>query len=328
MGINITEIAQKILDNNKNAANVFRKMYDLHYNPNPLDVPFEYIDENGNKVTTTIKNVAGFRKKVWDDVGGALGQFDRVFYVDQTNGDDNNDGSSSAPFKTLSKAVNSVPFGGRGQIYLLSNYVLDSNVDISYKKIRIFIKNGFKLYGKWYVYSGTDRARLYHFNFSGGFLYLYLEQYDNEGEPSQIIIPENDTGKDKETEYIQLLHHTSSCSSICKIEYRNQVDGANVIEVNDGYLFKQYTWSRQLGLVDIRIQGHYDGSKIMINTNNVSNFIDFKGGSANFIWQVDASTLVDQDGNDLNITEHIGGIIKDADSGNPLNLISNINFSD
>ena len=56
MGIDITEIAQKVLDNNTNAANVFRKMYDLHYNPNPLDVPLEYIDENGNKVTTNVPN--------------------------------------------------------------------------------------------------------------------------------------------------------------------------------------------------------------------------------------------------------------------------------
>ena len=61
MGINLTEISQKVLDNNKNAANVFRKMYDLHYNPNPLDVPFEYIDENGNKVTTSVPNRSKIR---------------------------------------------------------------------------------------------------------------------------------------------------------------------------------------------------------------------------------------------------------------------------
>ena len=118
MGIDITEIAQKVLDNNKNAANVFRKMYDLHYNPNPLDVPFEYVDENGNKLTTNIKNVAGFRKKLWDDVGGALGQFNRTFYVDAVNGDDNNTGTIDSPFKTIKKAIDSVPIGGMGTIYL------------------------------------------------------------------------------------------------------------------------------------------------------------------------------------------------------------------
>ncbi len=56
MGINLTEISQKVLDTVINASNVFRKMYDLHYNPNPIDVPMEYIDENGQKRTTQVPN--------------------------------------------------------------------------------------------------------------------------------------------------------------------------------------------------------------------------------------------------------------------------------
>ncbi|WOE69087.1 DUF1565 domain-containing protein [Hydrogenimonas thermophila] len=135
MGINITEIGQKVLDNNTNAANVFRKMYDLHYNPNPLDVPFEYIDENGNKVTTNIPNVANFRKKIWDDVGGAIGQMSRTFYVDAENGDDNNTGSSDSPFKTITKAINSIPVGGRGIIILLSD------IDIANEPGNVYFNN-------------------------------------------------------------------------------------------------------------------------------------------------------------------------------------------
>jgi hypothetical protein len=64
MGLDIIEIGQKVLDNNTNAANVFRKMYDLHYNPNPLDVPFEYIDENGNKVTTNVPNMTKIKSNI------------------------------------------------------------------------------------------------------------------------------------------------------------------------------------------------------------------------------------------------------------------------
>ena len=56
MGINLTEISQKVLDTVSNASNVFRKMYDLHYNPNPLDVSMEYIDENGQKRATNVPN--------------------------------------------------------------------------------------------------------------------------------------------------------------------------------------------------------------------------------------------------------------------------------
>jgi len=139
MGINLSEISQKVLDNNTNAANVFRKMYDLHYNPNPLDVPFEYIDENGNKTTTNIANVANFRKKVWDDVGGALGQFNRTFYVDAENGDDNNDGSSDSPFKTIKKACDSVPVGGMGYIYLKEGQVYKINTTIQFEGKNIIL---------------------------------------------------------------------------------------------------------------------------------------------------------------------------------------------
>jgi len=73
MGLDITEIGQKVLDNNTNAANVFRKMYDLHYNPNPLDVPFEYIDEKGNKVTTSVPN----RSKIRADFDSWRGTVDK-----------------------------------------------------------------------------------------------------------------------------------------------------------------------------------------------------------------------------------------------------------
>jgi len=66
MGINLTEISQKVLDTVSNASNVFRKMYDLHYNPNPIDVPMEYIDENGQKRTTNVPN----RSKMKADFDG------------------------------------------------------------------------------------------------------------------------------------------------------------------------------------------------------------------------------------------------------------------
>ena len=44
------------------------------------------------------------------------GMMSRTFYVDAENGDDSNDGSSSAPFKTIKKACDSVPIGGYGEI--------------------------------------------------------------------------------------------------------------------------------------------------------------------------------------------------------------------
>ena len=86
MGINITEIGQKVLDNNTNAANVFRKMYDLHYNPNPLDVPFEYIDENGNVVNSVVPN----RSKILKDFSDWKNNFEFRFSINTHSYQDEN----------------------------------------------------------------------------------------------------------------------------------------------------------------------------------------------------------------------------------------------
>jgi|GEM_PF-4452103 hypothetical protein len=58
MGINLTEISQKVTDVVSNAANVYRNFYDLHYNPTPKDVALEYVDENGVKRTVNVANRA------------------------------------------------------------------------------------------------------------------------------------------------------------------------------------------------------------------------------------------------------------------------------
>lgn len=61
----------------------------------------------------------------------------REFWVDATNGDDTNNGSELAPFATVKKAVDMVPIGGMGKIYLAINttYVIDEDVEVLLKKI-------------------------------------------------------------------------------------------------------------------------------------------------------------------------------------------------
>lgn len=61
----------------------------------------------------------------------------REFWVDATNGDDTNNGSELAPFATVKKAVDMVPVGGRGVVYLAINttYVIDETVVLILKQI-------------------------------------------------------------------------------------------------------------------------------------------------------------------------------------------------
>ena len=66
----------------------------------------------------------------------------RTFYVDAVNGDDNNPGTEEAPFKTIEKAIVSVPVGGHGAIFLMSDVYLNTNMEAIWKNITIRL-NGY-----------------------------------------------------------------------------------------------------------------------------------------------------------------------------------------
>ena len=310
MGINLSEISQKVLDNNTNAANVFRKMYDLHYNPNPLDVPFEYIDENGNKVTTTIKNVAGFRKRIWDDVGGALGQFSRTFYVDADNGDDSNAGSSDSPFKTIKKAVNSTPVGGKAIIRLKGDFLIEEDYfDVHFtadNKMLRFYKtddNGANVTFKWVADSTNAYQAIAGFAFNncyvvfGEGINFYETGFDDNLTKSSFrsIVNRYSRGS-----VILFTYNTIEMENMC-IHLADVSNVGNSIEIYQPNLKIDPNNTNPIQLSSALISLKY--------TNSSGYFKDF-------------------DDNDLDpATYLISGVIKDADSGNPINVISNINFS-
>ena len=103
-----------------NFANIYPDVMDS----TPKTIEYQYKDANGDIQTKTIANRGEFKQQLWDDVGGALGQFNRTFYVDATNGDDNNTGAGSAPLKTLDRAVQLTPAMGRVSINLLNDYTI------------------------------------------------------------------------------------------------------------------------------------------------------------------------------------------------------------
>ena len=139
MGINLAEIQQKIDRLLSNIAEQNRRAYELFYDPNPQDVELPQFDENGNLTTVRIPNRAKLKKQMWDDINAAVGLWYRTFYVDPDEGNDNNPGTSSEPFKTLAKAIASVPIGGYGQIILSpgKTFEIESDIDFGAKQIRI-----------------------------------------------------------------------------------------------------------------------------------------------------------------------------------------------
>jgi len=136
MGINLAEIQQKVDRLLYNIAEQNRRAYQMFYDPTPQDVELPQLDENGNLITVTIPNRAKIKQQMWDDVNAATGLWSRIFYIDAVNGDDNNPGTgtSDAPFKTLAKAIESIPNGGTGVITLLSDYTIPSRISTGNNK--------------------------------------------------------------------------------------------------------------------------------------------------------------------------------------------------
>ena len=65
----------------------------------------------------------------------------RTFYVDAVNGDDSNPGTGDAPFKTLKKAIDSVPVGGKATVSCTSDVTLSEEISLHSKNIRIVLND-------------------------------------------------------------------------------------------------------------------------------------------------------------------------------------------
>lgn len=59
----------------------------------------------------------------------------RVYWVDSQLGSDANLGTAASPFQTIQQAVNATPDGGRVQVWLAKDYVLDKHVTMNGRKL-------------------------------------------------------------------------------------------------------------------------------------------------------------------------------------------------
>jgi len=290
-----------------NFANIYPDLMDSV----PKDVTYQYKDANGNIQTVTIANRGKFKQQLWDDVGGALGQFNRTFYVDADNGDDNNDGSSDAPFATLQKAVDSVPIGGFGHIILNSNY--DGIFNSALKNIYIEIASD----KTWKI---PDGQRNLVNGCSVGILnygHLYVEKLDSDS---------NNSGDNNCAFFVTDYEKYPYLAQITNV-YLVNIDSSNPIKVdNDRYLAGSRNW------------GTSQGMQINLAVYNIKCSDDFtldgkllflRNGAGSFQWNNlnndDSFKVVDSDGNAVDITTTVDGIIKDS-NGVPRNIISNIIF--
>jgi len=134
MAFNFAELQQAYLRNLETIDNIIEMLRKL---PGTGYQQVEYYDRNGNLVTKNIPNIGQLINQFQQGVNSVMA---KTVYVDAENGsDETGDGSSSAPFKTLQKAINSVPSGGIVNIILLSDYINgNEKIYLANKVVRIW----------------------------------------------------------------------------------------------------------------------------------------------------------------------------------------------
>lgn len=93
-----------------------------------------------SKATALIDYFTGRKASIDSAVAAAVAAapaISRTFYVNQLIGDDNAAGSSTAPFKTIDRAIASTPEGGVADIILVEDYALASIVAVGGRRAMV-----------------------------------------------------------------------------------------------------------------------------------------------------------------------------------------------
>ena len=298
-----------------NLINWANSVVDL-YDSTPKDVEIVQKDNNGNLFTKAIANRGKFKQQLWDDVGGALGQFSRTFYVDAENGDDNNTGDSSHPFKTIKKACDSVPVGGNANIYLTNyaEYVVNEDILVNNKSIEFFTndKKGDGSHSvivfQWYVNDDNNTNNLYSFqaisSHRSGYYNLGFHSIDLKEDTTNYDSNNNDNAK-----YMFRSSYDGSATSRnitfynCNITLTHSICIAPAYETGNKYYYSSG------GILCAT------ANKCSITTN--SNYFMKVNNSSGVLNSYDSS--IDND------NYWCSGIVKDS-NGVPRNIVSNIIF--
>lgn len=94
-----------------------------------------------------------------------------TYYVDADTGNDNNPGTSNAPFRTIKKAIDSIPVGAVGRVWLLGSTTFTINTPI-YIYNKVVVLEGLNDYKTIHI---TSSIYLIDSTFSMSTLYIYAE---------------------------------------------------------------------------------------------------------------------------------------------------------
>ena len=292
MTIDIKSLNEKALQVLHNSDEFVRKWNEFLAAP-AGNVSLEYYDENGNLQTATFSNR---NKLVQDFIANVNSVMSKTFYVDSINGDDNNDGSSAAPFATPEKAIDSIPIGGKGLIYMRGgSYTIRNRLSLINKTVFIYC-NDSQVDISFDTYDSGGRERPYLFDMRNSQLIIY--GYGN----CKIMTP---TQKTTSSIYNEPTFMSTGMSLVgfwnCDIE------------INDYMLVGGYN---SIGALNF-IAAAFSSCNIVKKNNFVASASNMLAITEN------GNTLTDEQGNTLSWSDVIASIVRDA-NGTPRNVISNL----
>ena len=220
--------------------------------------------------------------------------FVSTIYVDQLNGDDfYNNGSQKSPFKSLQKAVDTVPDFESADIHILGDYTLKSNVNIFRKTKVTLILHGTLTTIEYDIKNSPsvqypDYTGIYYIMVANSKLHVIIDS-DNNG---KIVVP---------PELSWRLAAPDQSTMFCGSEYfdftditfdlRVKQDDYNPIIVNSGFgLVSIDSYYNKNVKLNVKIIGSYPGKNRNIivdsrsflvsfdNTNNGGFYYDYPGG--------------------------------------------------
>jgi len=224
---------------------------------------------------------------------------DKIFYVDAVNGNDNNDGSSSAPFKTLKKAIDSIPAGGYGNLFLADgDYTADDIVYVCNKTVFISCSNVSNLARiKFHTYNSANYERPYCIELRNSQLLIYGHN------KCSIETPQLSLGLPIYNEAPFMVRGAGLFGFVsCDIT------------INDFYLVRGYYSAGNVNA----ISALFSDNTITKNTDKNILICDKLLFHSSY-----NDTLQDSSGNPLSWLDVIDGIVKDANDV-PRNIVSNI----
>ncbi|MEO2220059.1 MAG: hypothetical protein ABGW55_00685 [Nitrosopumilus sp.] len=230
----------------------------------------------------------------------------RTFYVDAINGDDNNPGTNDAPFKTIKKAIDSVPVGGFGTIILQNSqtHIINTWIEVKNKSIYFRSKDATSTLG-----SADSNSPIILFDDNGTKLTGRILTWNSTIQIAGYVHPVK----------IQLGKLTNTIEGVAFYGHwpfdgttsNNYLSIAHTsVDISDGscYLFAHFT---KVGLRMAKIKKH-----------STTNFAIGHVGYGTLAFQSSECQIYDLNNNDIS-TKCISGIVRDS-NGIPRNVISNI----